>query len=63
MPENQLRVLRLIEYVGTREWIEKTLDNSIQNILTLPQGTIRTATLGTFPEVWNEFNEAENRKE
>jgi hypothetical protein len=59
-----IRVLRLIEYVGPRDWVENTLKKSIQGTLwcsepsipssNRPLKMIRTATLGTIPEILDE---------
>lgn len=52
-----LRVLRLLEYVGERALVERTLEKSIKGTLVVQQGAdrpplvIRSATLGDFPEV------------
>lgn len=48
-----VRVLRLLEYVGTREWVEATLSrNAVQNSHIVPNGgRITSAILGSFPEV------------
>ena len=46
-----VRVIRIIEYVGPREWVEKTVAKSIHGIKTLDNGARITAmTLGEFPE-------------
>ena len=54
---DQVRVLRVIEYIGPRDWVEKTLNSSIQGersgTVAGASWTIRTATLGQFPEVLN----------
>lgn len=56
-PEDVVRVIRIIEYVGPRDWMEKQLaQNSIKIIMTgyTKEGdawSIREATLNQFPEV------------
>ena len=55
-----VRVLRVIEYIGPREWVEATLKRSIQGTLWLsepseshpdwPLQVIRTATVGNLME-------------
>ena len=52
MPKEYVRVLRVLEYVGPREWVERTLANSIQGERRIgPDRVIRAATLGLYPEV------------
>jgi hypothetical protein len=52
MKEDKVRVLRVIEYVGPRSWVEHTVANSIQGEKRIGVDTvIRAATLGTFPEI------------
>lgn len=47
-----VRVIRLIEYVGDREWVESSLDRrQIKGTWIAPRGTIREAIIGDFPEV------------
>ena len=50
-----VRVLRIIEYVGPRDEIEKHLEHVVQGTKTFRptagQITIRAATIGTFPEI------------
>lgn len=53
-----VRVLRVIEYVGPRAWVEMTIQRSIHGELQVPderygKGVIRVATLGTYPEILN----------
>lgn len=48
------RVLRIIEYIGPREWVKETIDNSIHMTRMLsitPKCQISAATIGTFPEL------------
>lgn len=46
-----VRVTRVLEYVGPRAWVEKTLDSSaVKGIMVCPgrdAGVIREATIGT----------------
>lgn len=55
MAEDIVRILRVIEYTGTREAVETQVANSMYGEKTFmrPAGrvTIRVATLGTFPEI------------
>ncbi len=50
-----IRVLRVIEYIGDRKWIEGTLKKSIQGTLYLHDSPnlrcIRTAQVGNIAEV------------
>lgn len=46
-----VRVLRVVEYVGPREWVEETVGRSIHGQREINVGKyIRAATLGTYPE-------------
>jgi len=52
----KVRVLRVIEYVGDRDWVEKQVAQSIQGEKRITRGNItigviKVATLGTYPEV------------
>jgi len=50
--EDIVRVLRVVEYVGTREWVEETVKRSLHGTRVVEgYGTITAATLGAFPEV------------
>lgn len=52
-----VRVLRIIEYVGEREWVEKTVANSIQGTKFLGRGNyIAAATIGSYPEILYQTN-------
>lgn len=52
IPQTQrVRVLRLIEYSGEREWVEDQVRKSIHGRVDLPRGTITAVTLQEFPEV------------
>lgn len=58
MAQEIVRIIRVMEYVGTRSWVEKTLNggavpaNGVHVIDGV--GEIRSATLGQFPEVLKE---------
>lgn len=53
-----VRVLRVIEYVGERKWVEATVAGSIQGEKHLSGGNIiRAATLGAYPEVLQDLPE------
>lgn len=50
-PEDQVRVLRILEYVGNRQWVEDVVSRSITGKKWIPgQGYIQAATLHQFPE-------------
>lgn len=55
MTQDTVRVLRLLEYVGPREWVEHTLKNSIHGTKEIPSklgpAVIRAVTLNEFPEI------------
>lgn len=55
MMEDTIRVLRIIEYVGGKEVVERQIEKSIQGTLTLnlKGGTLKitATTLGMFPEI------------
>lgn len=63
MMQERVRVLRVIEYVGPRKWVEATLARSIHGTMKLyPEGgpaEIRTATVGRFPEALEPESEKE----
>lgn len=40
-----VRVLRVIEYVGERAWVEETLKNSIHGVIRTSSGEIRTTVV------------------
>lgn len=51
-----VRVLRIVEYVGPREWVESTVAKSIHgerdcSPYTGTRCVIRAATIGTYPEI------------
>lgn len=58
---DEVRVLRLIEYRGSRDWVERTVAASIHGTKEIPGftmgypgrggGTITAVTLGDFPEI------------
>lgn len=52
MPEDIVRVLRVIEYVGPRSWVETQVANSIQGQRLIGSDcVIRVATIGNYPEI------------
>lgn len=47
-----VRVLRIVEYIGPRDWVESTVNKSIQGVKLLGEGKqIRATTLGNFPDI------------
>jgi hypothetical protein len=46
-----VRVLRVIEYTGPREWVEDTVSKSLACKRFGAQKLIRSATIGTSPEI------------
>lgn len=70
-----VRVLRVIEYVGDRKWVEATLKAGIQGTKVIPgkgyDNLIKTAIIDIFPEVldkggdigggWKTDNTGENQ--
>lgn len=52
MPEDIIRVLRVIEYVGPRSWVEDTVARSIHGTkIVAKEKRISAATLGAYPEI------------
>ncbi len=54
---DRVRVIRVLEYVGPRDWVEQTLSkNVMKGSRTFNNGTchIREAFLGDFPEIVEE---------
>jgi len=53
MAEDQVRVLRILEYVGNRSAVEACVRNSIQGEFQVQTKgyVIRAATIGTYPEI------------
>lgn len=58
--EDIVRVLRVLEYVGERSAVEDAIKNSIQGDMKCTGYTIRSATVGTFPEI---LDKGEERKD
>ena len=51
-PQDKVRVLRILEYVGPREWVEAVLARSTHGTRVFSLGCeIRGATLGAYPEI------------
>ena len=65
MSENdQIRILRVVEYSGPREAVESQVSNSIHGVRVVGNGVIiKAATIGTFPEVLDQANLVEGEAE
>ena len=49
---DMIRVLRIVEYIGDRDVVERTLNKSIHGIKTVNRDlTIIATTIGGFPEI------------
>jgi len=47
-----VRVLRVVEYVGYRDWVEKNVAASIHGTKVINEDcSIRAATVGDYPEI------------
>mgnify|MGYP007083468222 FL=1 len=55
-----VRVLRIVEYVGSRERVEETVRQSIHGDKVMKDLTIRAATIGTYPEILEVRNESQS---
>lgn len=52
MPEDIVRVIRVLEYTGKRSQVEQTLErNTVKGVYQVRDLTIREASLGLFPEI------------
>lgn len=52
------RILRVIEYTGTDEFLQYCIDNrQVKGTKTLGNGTIREAILGDTPEILSRYTE------
>lgn len=52
--EDQVRIIRILEYNGPRSWVERTLGQSIQGTKVIGvDSSIRAVTLGSFPDIVN----------
>jgi hypothetical protein len=53
---DRVRVLRVIEYVGDRSWVEQEVARSIHGTKVIDgkygKGEIRAATIGVYPEIF-----------
>lgn len=57
----QVRVLRVIEYVGDETWIKDQIENSIHGVKKIDgkngKGEIRCATVGIYPEILQDLED------
>lgn len=52
MTQDTVRILRVIEYTGPRDWVERQVAASIHGTKDLGKNRIiRGATIGTYPEI------------
>jgi len=62
----QVRVLRVIEYVGDEDWVKWQVEQSIHGVRKVDgskgKGEIRVATVGVYPEVLENLPE-DNRQD
>ncbi len=56
---DKIRVFRILCYEGDRDWVERTVADSIHGTKITDHGTIKAATIGDFPEVVVRSNTAE----
>ena len=51
----KVRALRIIEYVGDRQWVEMCLEKSLEGTYRVgPNRIIKCATVGNYPEILGE---------
>jgi len=51
-PMDRVRVLRILEYEGNRDWVEVTLKaRQVKREFHVPAGVIREAIVGEFPTI------------
>ena len=48
---DRVRVFRIVEYDGPRDWVENQIKNSIHGEKVVNKSTIRVTTLGTYLEI------------
>lgn len=59
-----VRVLRVVEYIGPRDWVERTIAKSIHGTKFIDDGKmISAATIGEFPEILNKEVEREHGRQ
>jgi hypothetical protein len=50
-PQDTVRVLRIVEYTGPRDWVERTVAGSVHGTKVVGHGKISAVTIGAFPEI------------
>lgn len=60
--EDTVRVLRVVEYVGLRSRVEKTIAESVHGSKHMDGLTISAATIGAYPEILKIAKENEDGK-
>jgi len=58
----EIRVLRIIEYVGERKWVEDTLENSLTDF-TCSKGTIQSVTIRALDKLFDPADVTEPEKD
>lgn len=63
MANDNVRVLRILEYTGRRDRVEETVARSIHGAKDVGNGlVIRGATIGDYPEILGEYADANTSK-
>lgn len=60
---DKVRVLRIIEYVGPRIDVERQINNSIHGTKQWGKVTMHAVTLGSYPEIMEEFTQENSTTE
>ena len=60
MEQDQVRVLRLVEYTGDRDVVEKIVKASIHGMRQVRGCVIKAATIDAFPEILDNTPYCEN---
>jgi hypothetical protein len=68
MAQDTVRVLRIIEYTGPRDWVERQIELSITGTKKIESSKdqvciIRVATIGTYPEILEPVKKSKRHKE
>jgi hypothetical protein len=64
MPEDIIRVIRVLEYTGPRSDVERTLQNSaVKGVVVMGTLIIREAIVGSFPEIMTPQDDLTTDKE
>ena len=60
---NKIRIIRMVVIEGEREWVEKTIENSIQGTCVIDRtkgNKIHSTTIGGFPEILDHNHNNDN---